>query len=329
MDVTHIDIDINGEVQSKDINVKNGKITDEKINENADINGTKLKDSSIPDSKLVSGGSKFAFLKGKKVLFIGDSITDRTIEVPSNWAAHFCALTGAVEYNRGKSGDSIKDRCKWTMSYYIGTDTRGTSVNWGYDNTTPGTGSGGFPQSVDLIIIYVGQNDWGKALSIGSPTDAITLTEQAFVHNAQTRYFMLPNTMCDCMKFMFQRLRSLYPTTPIFFLGMHHVNPDTYTAWSEFTDWDYSTLSGTYKTKTVDGQTVTMETYRQNIEKVCKMFGVPLIDLFDMQMSVLLEADKTAFFSDGLHINSEGGKIMAKYVANKICGYTHNNLRGL
>lgn len=330
MDLTHIDIDINGIIQSRDINVKDGKITDAKIANSANINGTKLKDSSIPDSKLVSGGSKFAFLKGKKVLFIGDSITDRTVgDSNSHWPEHFCSLTGAIEYNRGKSGDAIKDRCAWTMTYYSGTDNRGTTVNWGYDNTTPGNGHNGMPSGMDLIIIYAGQNDWGKGLSMGSPTDAITLSERAVTLGGVTKYFMVPSAMCQCMKFMFQRLRTIYPTTPIFFLGMHHVNPDTLTAWGEFTDWNYSTLSGTYRTKTIDSQTVTMETYRQNIEKVCKMFGVPVIDLFDMQMSALLQADKTAYFVDGLHINSEGGKIMAKYVANKICEYTHNNLRGL
>ena len=345
MDITHIDFNHNDGKKSYDINVKDGKITNKKIAEGADINGSKLKNGSVSTEKLVLNedlsSTKFAFLKGKKVLFIGDSITDRRLENASKWPEHFCSLTGAIEYNRGISGAPIttanggtRGVCQQTMYYYQGTDNRGGTVNWGYDNTQPGNGFNGFPQGIDLIIIYAGQNDWGLNKTIGSPEAEITLTEQSVTYAAVTRYFLLPTTLCNCLKFTFRKLRAVYTDIPIFFLGMHHVNPvdgafSNSNNWREYTNWNYSTLSGTLQTKTNGGETVNMESFRQAISSVCKMFGVPVIDLFDMQMSALLEDDKTAFFSDGLHINSDGGKIMAKYVANKICEYTNNTLRGL
>lgn len=317
-DLTHIDININGEVQTRDINVKNGKITDEKISPNADIDGSKMKDSSIDGSKLkdgsigdekLQGSGRYNFLKGKKVCFFGDSITDST-----GYPKEFCELTGAIEINRGDSGTQISGTSNESFL---------SRLTWRNNDNSPYSRVG-LPSACDLIIVYGGINDWGREATFGTmeeaiPTESVERSGSP-MYQEPHMFVDLPTTFCGACKMLFRNLRAKYPTTPIVALSLHHVNSTSFSAWNDFSTWNPQTGEYTINVKS-NGKT--LKDYKDAYTESARMFGVPVIDLFEMGFSALDTNDNARYFKDGLHMNEAGAKKMAYYVADQITKLLH------
>ena len=232
-------------------------------------------------------------LYGKKVLFIGDSITDMAYWV--NW---FAKLTGCIAYNRGVSGTTYTKNDVVLNSFCERLDKE-------YNNNQNDKGQGfPSPENVDLIIVLGGVNDFGRQAYIkgeyGSIKEAIDNT-----------------TFCGALRYFFKGLKEKYTETPIYALSMLHTYSDsTYSLWSEIKyEDDDDTKSYTVKT-TSEGKT--FYDYKNAIEEVSKMYGIEYIDMFRCGFSALITSEREKFYEDGLHPNELGGYIMAMYLIKHI-----------
>ena len=234
-------------------------------------------------------------LYGKKVLFIGDSITDM-----GYWVNWFVKLTGCIAYNRGVSGTTYTKNDVVLNSFCERLDKE-------YNNNQTQSDKGqGFPspENVDLIIVLGGVNDFGRQSYIngkyGDIKEAIDNT-----------------TFCGALRYFFKGLKEKYTDTPIYALSMLHTYSDsTYSLWSEIKyEDDDDTKSYTVKT-TSEGKT--FYDYKNAIEEVSKMYGIEYIDMFRCGFSALITSEREKFYEDGLHPNELGGYIMAVYIIKYI-----------
>lgn len=232
-------------------------------------------------------------LYGKKVLFIGDSITDMAYWV--NW---FVKLTGCIAYNRGVSGTTYTKNDVVLNSFCERLDKE-------HNNNQNDKGQGfPSPENVDLIIILGGVNDFGRQSYIngkyGDIKEAIDNT-----------------TFCGALRYFFKGLKEKYTDTPIYVLSMLHTYSDsTYSLWSEINyEDDDDTKSYTVNT-TSEGKT--FYDYKNAIEEVSKMYGIEYIDMFRCGFSALITSEREKYYEDGLHPNELGGYIMAMYVIKHI-----------
>ena len=225
---------------------------------------------------------------GKKVLFIGDSITDTGYYVSS-----FQSKTGCIAYNRGLSGttlavssvaNSMCERLDLPASDLLNDKT------------------GGFPTSADLVFVLGGINDWGRLKSqvFGDFNDAIDNT-----------------TFCGALKYLFRGLKLRYPGSKIAALNLLHCySPDNFPAWNELNYQDQDET----KQITINFNSLgkSMYDYRDAIAYCAKMYAIPVIDFFDVGFSSTLLIDRTNYYNDGLHPNQKGGELMADFILKQL-----------
>lgn len=226
--------------------------------------------------------------KDKKVLFIGDSITDTGYYVTA-----FQSKTDCIAYNRGLSGTTLAvSSVANSMCERLDLPASDLLNNK----------SGGFPTSADLIFILGGINDWGrlKSQSFGDFNDPIDNT-----------------TFCGALKYLFRGLKLKYPNAKIVALNLLHCySPDSFPAWNELNYQDQDETKQAIINVNSVGKS--MYDYRDAITYCAKMYGIPVIDLFNVGFSSILETDRTNYYNDGLHPNSTGGNIMAEYILNQL-----------
>ncbi len=131
-------------------------------------------------------------IKGKKVVFLGDSITEGAgASKPENrFTDVFGALTGAIVLNHGIGGSRIapqevKEYARWDRDYV----TRVVDLE----------------EDADLVVVFGGTNDFGHGQA---PFGELSDTE--------------PTTFCGACRTLFERLLNKYPTKPIAVLTPLH-----------------------------------------------------------------------------------------------------------
>ena len=228
-------------------------------------------------------------LNGKKIVFIGDSITDY-----GHYINSIVAKTGCIAYNRGASGTTVAVN-----------DTVENSMCERLDkapNDTPNAKYEGFPSYADYVFVLGGINDWGRLRNqiFGSFEDAID-----------------NNTFCGALKYLFRGLKIRYPNATIIALNLLHTySPTEFTNWQELSYEDNDeTKAITVKRNSVDKS---LYDYRDAIEYCAKMYGIPVIDLFNVGFTATLDVDREKYYIDGLHPNEEGGIVMANYILNQL-----------
>ena len=242
---------------------------------------------SIYEAEFNSESSKWI---GKKMLCIGDSITDQGYLVNS-----LSSLLGTIAYNRGASGTTVAD------SSVAGSFCQ--RFDKPTDDTLNAKGSG-FPSEADLIIVFGGINDWGRIRDqvLGSNTAEIDRT-----------------TFYGAWHYLLRGLKSRYRNAQIYVLNLHHTYDEgSFKNWSdiEYIDTEDRTKGFTF-VKNKFGST--KEDYRTAISEVSKFYGIEVIDLARCGFSFLQIDDWTDYSAgDGLHPNETGAKIMAEYIASKI-----------
>ena len=229
-------------------------------------------------------------LKGKKVVFFGDSITEMGYYVNA-----FQKMTGCNVVKRGVSGtsftkttgreDSLSERIDLPSSDAVGNKL-------------------GLPSEADLVIVLAGVNDWGQrnnwGIDLGSMTAAIDKTN-----------------FTGAVKYVFSKLREKYPTTPIVVLSMLHVyHPTSFGTWREITysDGQY----GGEITYLTDKDGNTMDVWRKRVGEAANFYGIPFVNMTQCGFTPFLQSDNETFMPDGLHPSEEGGEIMAKYIIAQI-----------
>lgn len=125
-------------------------------NEIDDINNVTIPaiTSDIDKLQSYSDAELYAFFKNKKILIVGDSISDESVQAP-NWVARL----------RTKCAD-------------LGTQIDNVSVaGMGWTSPTPGSGGlidqfGAVTDTYDYVILFAGVNDYNAQVTPGSANDA-------------------------------------------------------------------------------------------------------------------------------------------------------------
>lgn len=145
----------------------------------------------------------------------------------------------------------------------------------------------------DVITVFGGVNDCLFATAdMGSATDTGT------------------TTWCGCVNTLIDNIRSLYLYAP---LGIISPLP---------CDWTDSNNESNYDTQLPSDTTCRMSQFVELLEEICKLRGVPFLDLF--HTSGMIPEDSTfcaTYYScgdsrtgDGLHPNSEGHKLFYRKI---------------
>ena len=265
--------------------------TNIKIYSRGNVSKNKLKNLSDEVSKLKNLNSKWS---GKKILCIGDSITD-----DAEWVNSLNnIIKPSAMYNRGVGGTTIAGNSE--LSFCNRADLpRDDSSNH----------RAGFPNSADLIIVYGGINDWGFGYlgnSFGDIDGEISKT-----------------TFCGAVKYLFAKLKSYYPDSKIVSILNYNVygGQSIFDGFREinYTDGD-ETKGFTY----VEHNGKTAKDYRNAMLEISSQFGIPCIDMRRVGFSFWKSQDREKYSyyqheqHDGLHPNDESGKIMAEYIAKHL-----------
>lgn len=224
----------------------------------------------------------------KRVCFIGDSITDN-----GRYVNAFGDISGCIKIKRGSSGSTIaKTTGKDRNDSFVERFDNGVGDAWNQ-----------YPVDADLFIVLGGINDWGSDwlhVPFGDVDAAVD-----------------KSTFCGALKYLAKGLKERYKGRPIVFASMLHTGFITSTSLA-----DWNEISNTSDNDALifrqNWTNHTLQDYHDAIERVCALYGIKFVDMFNCGISALLESDGAEFYSDGLHPNESGAKIMANYLYSEI-----------
>ena len=234
--------------------------------------------------------------KGKKMLCIGDSITDG-----GKWVNPLTNLLGTTTYNRGLSGTTLA----------VCGDSRSMCERFDLEASDSATHSAGFPTSADLILILAGVNDWGKSYSLDLPFGD--------VNGAVNK-----NNFCGAYHYLIQGLKTRYPNAKIVILNNYRVySPYNFPNWSEisYNTANDETSGFTYRQ---NSSSKTLNDYRNATVEIASMYGIPVIDLQNVGFSFWNTGDRNTYSlkqngtHDGIHPSDAGGTKIAEYIAKQL-----------
>lgn len=262
-------------------------IKDKKGNTILQVNGGHIKTQNFDSSTF-----DYKELYGKKVVFIGDSIT----EASYGYHQRFAALTGCIAVNLGVSGSSIAARPAPYADVRF--ETRATAENLA---------------GASLIVVFGGTNDFdGDVYPIGELFSYIEDTPQ-YRYGGKT--IVAPS---DTQAFggavhqLINKIRTNAPGVPIMF-----ITPlDRY--FEATTPADRRPTSNEY-----NNHLETIQDYRNAIDAICQFYGIPV---FHAEHIPQLEPGDATFaneyFLDKLHPNVQGhiilGTCLYKWVKNNL-----------
>ena len=235
-------------------------------------------------------------LYGKKLLIIGDSLTQLqtyTIPLEENF--------GCFIYNRGAGGTSVADRSGSSSSFCQRFDLT--------ENNNKGPNANGFPgrSNIDAVVVWGGINDWGNSLPLGAIDGVLDR-----------------GTLFGAYRYLLEGLKTRYYGKPIIVCSVHSPGHSTM-----FPNWNRATFNndGSFTFRT-NLQGKMLIDYHDCQKSVCDVLGIPFVDMFECGVSFMSEYDYEHYSyeqgdpatPDGLHFNSAGGEIVARYLANKITG---------
>ena len=226
------------------------------------------------------GLSRYSNFYNKKILFLGDSITD------TSWANmypyYISEITGAKNINYAVASSG------YGMNAYYAHNI------WGKDNTSiPAMSQRAYDDGiidVDLVVVAGGTNDWDFGVPLGEFND-IHKTEMT----TPSLYFSVAQTI--------KKLFYLYPYTPIQVLSPIPRNQPN--------------GSGDQYNPKNNGKTLV--DFSNAIKEVCEYYSVPFMNnLLSSNIKLNDEKNRGIYTQDGLHPTDFYSKIYAKMVISEI-----------
>lgn len=144
----------------------------------------------------------------------------------------------------------------------------------------------------DLIIVFMGTNDYGHETPLGSITDSTDI--------------------------------SFYGALDVIISGTQRNHPDSQLIFATpLHRYGFGTSKITGQSFTYDdipnGRGHTLADYVNAIKSVCAKYEVPVIDLFTLcPIDPSNSSDRTTYFPDGLHPNAAGHEIIAETIAQNL-----------
>ena len=228
-------------------------------------------------------------LAGKTVSILGDSISTYQGWIPEGYACFY-----------PDPGNDIKDVTQtWWMqviqntgmqllangSYSASTvcgDSSSEESSAGCSNRRIVDLMGNTGIAPDVILVYMGVNDFFHSIDLGSFSGTATYRNDHYIWDFTEGY-----------ELMLQKLQAVYPNARIYCMTLLETN-----------SWDGTRVNA-------NGNTV--EDYNSRIRQVAAAHGIPVIDLRNCGIE---SYELGRYTSDGVHLNREGAAKIAAYVTN-------------
>lgn len=218
--------------------------------------------------------------EGKRVAFLGDSMTDPKTSSTEAWYWQYLHdLLGIEYYVYARSGYQWNGILKKARQM---AEERGDSI--------------------DAIIIWAGTNDYNHSVPLG---EFYTETEDSVNVNGRMElrrhraFVMADHTFCGRINQVLSFLKSRYPKQQIIVVTPIHRAFATFKATNVQPDENYANGEGLY-----------LETYIETLKQAGTLWAVPVIDLHALSGLFPLEDGHVRYFhhaeTDRLHPNASG-----------------------
>lgn len=258
---------------------------------------------------IISGGTlgaKYAGLYGKKISFLGDSITtfngynpngyahfyprNNITSVEKTWWWQFTKTCGLdILVNASWSGSCVTTSRNNSSSENSTSAAMGCSdkriADLAKDGVTP-----------DIVICFIGANDFGDNVALGS-WDGGELPAEGKI-----------STFSEAYALMVSKVMKTYPNAEVFVCTLLE-------ATGSYNGMD-DVKTGTYPMAfTRDGVTVTLHDYNQKIRKIAEALGANVLDMHSCGITYF---NAGSMLGDTLHPNSSGAALMAKKALSEL-----------
>lgn len=225
----------------------------------------------------------FAGLRGKKVSFLGDSITTFNGYNPSGYATWYPNATSGITSVEKTwwwqflqaSGMELVKNCAWSGSKVTGTST-GTSAEAGCSDKRIADLKGDDGTVPEVIIVFIGINDFSASIDVGD-WDGTYIPTDGAITNVSDAYALLA-----------YKIANAYPDAEVFMCTLLECKKG---------NWN----SGYDSTSLVE--------YNNAIRFVAESFGFNILDMHACGINYYNISDYTV---DLLHPNATGAKRLAK-----------------
>ena len=258
---------------------------------------------------IISGGTlgaKYAGLYGKKISFLGDSITTFNGYIPSGYA-HFYPRNNITSVEKTwwwqftkTCGLDILVNASWsgscvTTSRNGSSSSNSTSAAMGCSNKRiADLAKDGI--TPDIVICFIGANDFGDNVALGS-WDGGELPAEGKI-----------STFSEAYALMVSKVMKTYPNAEVFVCTLLE-------ATGSYNGMD-DVKTGTYPMAfTRDGATVTLHDYNQKIRKIAEALGANVLDMHSCGITYF---NAGSMLGDTLHPNSSGAALMAKKALSEL-----------
>ncbi len=232
--------------------------------------------------------------KGKKVAFLGDSMTQKKDSAYVVYWEYLRDMMGIEPYVYGISGN------QWDGIYRQANKLK---AERGSD--------------IDAIFIFAGTNDYNHSLPLG---EFYTYLERETNHNGEMvsrehrSLLQDDSTFCGRINKVMAFLKANYPDQQIIIMTPIH------RAFAQFNEKNVQP-GESYS----NGQGLFLDSYVDQLKKAASIWAVPLIDLYSMSGLYPLEDAQVKYFrnkeTDRLHPNSLGNLRLAKTIAYQLLTY--------
>lgn len=265
-------------------------ISDENGNEIARFSNGHVRTKNFDSSKIAVKEKK---LNGKKIAFLGDSITfGYLVTAETVYHAVLSKISGCISKNLGVSSTGLCTNMKNNMSSqrFI---TRVTEENL---------------LDQDLIVIFGGTNDFSyDNKAIGSVFTETTIFSDTYIGTKKLVATTDTDTFDGAMHELIAEIRSI-TSAPIIFI-------------TPLKRGRYSTGRPTSSETNINGNY--LKDYSDTIKKVCEFYSIPVLDLFsNSNLDLENESIAELYSEDSLHPNTDGHRVIAellyRFITNNI-----------
>jgi len=224
---------------------------------------------------------------GKRVAYLGDSMTQKPGDGSSVYWEYLSTLLGIESFVYGISGHQWDDIYDQAVKL---NNERGTDI--------------------DAIFIFAGTNDYNNNVPLGK---FFTETTKQTNHDGQNVTRKLrsriynDSTFCGRINKVLSYLKNHYPMQQVIILTPLHRGFAKFSDRNIQPDENYSNGQGLY-----------LEAYVNAIKEAALNWAVPIIDLYSISGLYPLSDSHTRYFrdreTDRLHLNSEGNYRLAKTI---------------
>ena len=240
------------------------------------------------DASAASVPSATVSLQGKKVSILGDSISTFTGTMPSDYNIYY-----------PESGDIPNDGQTWCVQLLANTgmvlcrnassaNTDVTGNSLALDGSAPGCSirrivdlKGTDGSNPDVIIIYMGINDFARSRTLGSFTSPGVQTEGEVM------------VFTDAYELMLQKIKALYPTASIYCCTL----------------LERCDLNGNTGAPAVNLNGDTLADFNTQIKAIAKAYGASVIDFYNCGINY---TNLSLFTVDGIHPTWIGAGVLGQ-----------------